>query len=259
MSDPIFSAIGLRKVFGTKGWSGRGRVVTALDCIDLDIYKGASLGVVGESGSGKSTLARILVAFEKASSGTVFFKGCELNPRAIDPRTFYRSVQFVFQNSYSAFNPRRRLGAQLDEHLRYLTKMDFSARRERIARALGHTRLENVLLERFPHALSGGQIQRMAIARSLLSEPEIIVMDESVSALDVSVRARVLRLLRRLHAELGFTLVFIAHDLSVIDYLCQEVVVMRAGRIIEQGETAAVLGNPTEKYTRELIDSCPLP
>lgn len=259
MSDAIYSAKGLCKVFGTKGWLGRGRVVTALDCIDFDIPEGASLGVVGESGSGKSTLARILVAFEAASAGTVFFKGRGVTPGAIDPRTFYRSVQFVFQNSYAAFNPRRRLGAQLDEHLRYLTDMEFADRRQRIARALGRTRLENALLERFPHALSGGQIQRMAIARSLLGEPEVIVMDESVSALDVSVQARVLRLLRRLHAELGFTLVFIAHDLSVIDYLCREVVVMRAGRIVERGETAAVLGNPTTDYTRELIASCPLP
>lgn len=256
MSDTVFSVKGLRKVFGARGWLGGGRVVTALDGIDLRIRSGVSLGVVGESGSGKSTLARILVALESATEGEVRFRGQPVTPHGIRSRDFYRSVQFVFQNSYAAFNPRRRLGVQLDEHLRYLTEMDASARRDRIARCLEYAQLESALLPRFPHSLSGGQIQRMAIARGLLSEPDAVVMDESVSALDVSVQARVLRLLRRLHGELGFTLVFIAHDLSVIDYLCREVVVMRGGRIVEEGNTAAVLGDPKTDYTRELIRSC---
>ncbi len=256
MSGPVYSVQGLRKVFGARGWFGGGRVVTALDGIDLEIRPGASLGIAGESGSGKSTLARILVALEDATAGEVRFGGEPVDPRTVDPRRFYRSVQFVFQNSYAAFNPRRRLGAQLDEHLRYLTDMDAPARRDRVARCLEYAQLDSGLLARFPHSLSGGQIQRMAIARGLLSEPRAVVMDESVSALDVSVQARVLRLLRQLHAELGFTLIFIAHDLAVIDYLCAEAVVMRAGRIVEQGKTADVLGNPESDYTRELIRSC---
>ncbi|MCC5806393.1 MAG: ATP-binding cassette domain-containing protein [Opitutales bacterium] len=256
MSGPVYSVQRLRKVFGGRGWFGGGRVVTALDGIDLDIRSGVSLGIVGESGSGKSTLARILVALEDATDGEVRFRGQPVTPYTIRPREFYRSVQFVFQNSYAAFNPRRRLGAQLDEHLRYLTDLDVSARRDRIARCLEYAQLESGLLTRFPHSLSGGQIQRMAIARGLLSAPEAIVMDESVSALDVSVQARVLRLLRQLQRDLGFTLIFIAHDLAVIDYLCAEVVVMRVGRIVERGKTTEVLGNPKSDYTRELISSC---
>ncbi len=256
MREPVYTIKGLRKVFGARGWFGGGRVVTALDGIDLEIRAGASLGIVGESGSGKSTLARILVALESATEGEVRFRRRAVTPGRINPCEFYRTVQFVFQNSYAAFNPRRRLGVQLDEHLRYLTEMDASARRQRMARCLEYAQLEPGLLSRFPHSLSGGQIQRMAIARGLLSEPEAVVMDESVSALDVSVQARVLRLLRHLHAELGFTLIFIAHDLAVIDYLCAEAVVMRAGRIVEQGRTAEVLGSPKSDYTRELTRSC---
>ncbi len=256
MAEPIFKVSGLRKRFGRPGLLGGGRVVDALQDVAFTVPEGASLGVVGESGSGKSTLARILVGLEHMTEGTVAFQGRPLLQELKYPKTYYKEVQFVFQNSYAAFNPRRRMETQLDVHLRFLSDLDKSARRERIRWALEVAQLSPDLLDRYPHSFSGGQIQRFSIARSLLGNPRVLVMDEAVSALDVSVQARVLRLLRDLHRELGFTLIFITHDLSVVDYLCDSVIVMSDGRVVESGPTVRILRKPETEYTRQLLAAC---
>ncbi|MCC5840589.1 MAG: ABC transporter ATP-binding protein [Opitutales bacterium] len=227
----------------------------ALDGVDLTLREGRALGIVGESGSGKSTLARILVGLEEPSSGTVLFQGKPLVEALRARSAFHREVQFVFQNSLGALNPRKRIGSILHTHLQILeggTATEVKARVREVAEAVD---LPEDLLERFPHALSGGQAQRVNLARALLTHPRVIVMDEPVAALDVSVQARVLRLLRRLAETFTFTLVFITHDLAVVDYLCDEVCVMREGKVVESGSTADVLTRPHEAYTRALMDA----
>ncbi|TVR51810.1 MAG: ATP-binding cassette domain-containing protein [Puniceicoccaceae bacterium] len=256
MSDLVFQVKGLHKTFGRKGLLRRGRVVQALHGVGFEVAEGAALGVVGESGSGKSTLARILVGLEKPDRGTITFKGRPLGDCLREPTAFYRQVQFVFQNPYAAFNPRKRVGAILDTHLRHLTDLKAPARRDRIREIMTATQLDDGLLRRYPHSLSGGQAQRLSLARALLSRPAVVVMDEPVSALDVSVQARILRLLRDLRESFSFTLVFISHDLAVVDYLCGETIVMREGEIQERGPTAALLSQPATSYTLELLEAC---
>lgn len=254
MSD-VLEIRDLRKTFGSPGWRGKGRVVQALDGVDLSLREGRALGIVGESGSGKSTLARILVGLETPTSGTVRFQGKPLLEALRARVAFHREVQFVFQNSLGALNPRKRIGAILRTHLRILGGGSADEVEARVAEVTEAVDLPKDLLERFPHALSGGQAQRVNLARALLTHPRVIVMDEPVAALDVSVQARVLRLLRRLAETYTFTLVFITHDLAVVDYLCDDVCVMRAGKVVEDGEVVGVLARPSQAYTRALMDA----
>jgi peptide/nickel transport system ATP-binding protein len=250
---PVFQIEGLCKTYGNSGWLQRGRVVHALRGIQLTVHAGSTLGIVGESGSGKSTLARILVGLDQAFSGKVVLEGRDLKQCLRDRRNFHRKVQFVFQNSYAALNPRKRIGSTLLNHLLSLGEPSVEAARARVREVSREVDLSEDLLGRYPHALSGGQAQRVNLARALLSRPEVILMDEPVSALDVSVQARILRLLRRLSEAQSFTLIFITHDLAVVDYLCQDVCVMHRGKIVEQGKTTDILNHPAQDYTRELI------
>jgi len=232
----------------------------ALDGVDLTLEAGATLGIVGESGCGKSTLARLVMALDRPSAGRVRFRGQDLAALP-EPalRRLRRDFQMVFQDPYGSLDPRKRVGRIVAEPLAALTAADRAERAARVAEALEEVGLDPAAAERHPHAFSGGQRQRIAIARALITRPALIVADEPVSALDVSVRAQVLNLLRDLRARHGLAYLLISHDLAVVDYLCAETAVLYLGRVVEQGPTPALLAAPAHPYTRLLLDAVPKP
>ncbi|MBB2940811.1 peptide/nickel transport system ATP-binding protein [Actinoplanes lutulentus] len=248
----------LRRSFSVRGREGRTKHV-ALDGVDLTLHRGQAIGLVGESGSGKTTLARIVVGLERADSGEVRHDGLELSKQTREQRRQWRrDVQYIFQDPYSSLDPRLSVAQTLREPLelnhRGLSRAEVS---RRIDALLDEVELPRDFRHRHPSELSGGQRQRVGIARALASEPTLVIADEPVSALDLSVQARILRLLARLRAERDLTYLFISHDLAVVRYLCDDVVVLRDGRIVEQGRTDDVLRNPRDPYTQTLVDAIP--
>lgn len=225
--------------------------------LSFTIPKGAVVGIVGGSGSGKSTLGRVLVRLLEPSGGRVLFDGVDithLDEAALRP--LRRRFQMIFQDPMSSLNPRHRVGTIIAEPLRLHGFDDVGGR---VARALDHVGLPQGFAARYPHELSGGQRQRVGIARAIALEPDFILADEIVSGLDVSSQAQVLNLLERLVADLGLTLAFISHDLSVIRRLCQRTIVLHQGVIVEDRVTAELFADPQAAYTRELLDAIPLP
>ncbi len=225
--------------------------------LSFTIPKGAVVGIVGGSGSGKSTLGRVLVRLLEPSGGRVSFDGVDithLDESALRP--LRRRFQMIFQDPMSSLNPRHRVGTIIAEPLRLHQFDDVAGR---VARALDHVGLPQGFAARYPHELSGGQRQRVGIARAIALEPDFILADEIVSGLDVSSQAQVLNLLERLVADLGLTLAFISHDLSVIRRLCQRTIVLHQGVIVEDRITADLFADPQAAYTRELLDAIPLP
>ncbi|MBM9465675.1 dipeptide ABC transporter ATP-binding protein [Nakamurella leprariae] len=247
-----------RRSFVVRGPAGS-RHFTALDGVDLTLRQGQAIGLVGESGSGKTTLARAVVGLERLDSGTIRYQGQD--PDELDRaahRRWRRDVQYVFQDPYSSLDPRLTVQQTLREPL----ELNHSG----LARATVNRRVEELLDEvelpgafrtRFPSELSGGQRQRVGIARALASDPALIVADEPVSALDLSVQARVLALFGRLRQERALSFLFISHDLTVVRYLCEDLVVLRRGTVVEQGPTETVLRQPAHPYTRSLVDAVP--
>lgn len=236
--------------------------VTALADVTCELRAGTCLAVVGESGSGKSTLARVIVGLESADSGTVRISGTEVQPTTARRQLRERAklVQMVFQDPQGSLNRSLPVSATIDEMLRaHRPDLDAAGRRTRLLELFDEVGLTERHADAKPAALSGGQKQRVAIARALAAEPQIIVLDEAVSALDVSVQAQVLDLLKRLREEHGLSYLFITHDLSVVRDIADDVVVMRQGRIIERGTVDAVLDDPKEPYTQLLIASAPRP
>ena len=257
MSDLLFETRGLTRIFR----HGRDPVV-ALDRIDLRIDKGTRLGIVGESGSGKSTLVRLLAALDRPTSGQVWFDGREVT-RLPERRLGHlrASVQMVFQDPRSSLNPRMRVADIITEPLRSRlvrqqlpTGVDHRARLDEVLDAVD---LPGSAADRYPHEFSGGQRQRIALARALAPRPDVLIADEPVSALDVSVRAQVINLLADLVESQRLTLVFVSHDLMVVRHLCDQVMVMRQGRIEEQGSAEAVFSRPDSAYTRALLAAVP--
>ncbi|PRI11295.1 ABC transporter ATP-binding protein [Leucobacter massiliensis] len=241
---------------------GRKASVHALDDVSCELGAGRCLAVVGESGSGKSTLARVIVGLESADSGTVRIAGAEVRPTTArrELRRRAKLVQMVFQDPQGSLNRSLPVSATIDEMLRaHRPELDRAARRARVLELFAEVGLNERHADAKPAALSGGQKQRVAIARALAAEPRIIVLDEAVSALDVSVQSQVLDLLKRLRREHGLSYLFITHDLSVVRDIADDVVVMRSGRIIERGTVDEVLDSPREPYTRLLIASAPRP
>jgi len=230
-------------------------VVEALRGVSFTLRAGRSLGIVGESGSGKSTLARLVMALEVPSEGSVRLLGRDLHalPRA-ELRAARRDFQMVFQDPYGSLDPRQRVGRIVAEPL---VGVDAADARRRVGEALDAVGLRASDAAKYPHEFSGGQRQRIAIARALITRPRLIVADEPVSALDVSVQAQVLNLLAQLQQQFGVTYLFISHDLAVIDHVCDEVAVMRAGHIVEHGTTEQVLQQPAHEYTRALLAAIP--
>ena len=232
--------------------------VHALNGVTARVMAGKSLGVVGESGSGKSTFARLLMALERPTSGSVSLLGRDLNRMAPDElRRARRDFQMVFQDPYGSLDPRQTIARVVAEPLTALGRMDRAALRERVATVLRQVGLREADMDKFPHEFSGGQRQRIAIARALVPQPRLIVADEPVSALDVSVQAQVLNLLADLQEQFGLSYVLISHDLAVVDYLCDEVAVMYLGRIVEQGRSEDLFEHSAHPYTRALLDAVP--
>ncbi|MCX5579324.1 ATP-binding cassette domain-containing protein [Kaistia terrae] len=226
--------------------------LTVLDHIDFDVRPGEAVGLVGESGSGKTTLTRILTGMEKPREGHVFYNGADIwDGDGERWRTFRRSVQVVMQNPRSSLDPRMRIGVSLLEPLRSLKIEGDHA--TRVFEVLDQVGLSRQALERYPHEFSGGQLQRIAIARALMPGPKVLIADEPVSALDVSIQAQVLNLLKDLVNNLGLSLVFIAHDLSVVAYTTSRVSVMSAGKIVEVGKPMDLFVRPQAEATRNLV------
>ena len=234
--------------------------VKAVDGVSVSIRRGETLGLVGESGSGKSTLCRAALQLLKPTSGSVRFEGQEiagLGRREMRP--LRRQMQMVFQDPYASLNPRKRIGQIVGEPLRLQGETSGAGLRRQVQDLLERVGLSAEHYQRFPHEFSGGQRQRIGIARALALRPKLIVADEPVSALDVSIRAQILDLLAELQAEFGLTYIFVAHDIGVVRHVSDRIAVMHEGRIVEQGTADAVCARPSDAYTRKLIAAVPIP
>jgi len=232
--------------------------VQALDDVSFALPAGTSLGVVGESGSGKSTLARLVMALEPPSAGSVRLNGVDLHALPREALRRARSqFQMVFQDPYGSLDPRQRVGRIVAEPLDAQGDLPRPEQRERAAQMLDAVGLRSADLDKYPHEFSGGQRQRIAIARALVTRPALIVADEPVSALDVSVQAQVLNLMLDLQQRFGMAYLFISHDLAVVELMCDELLVLRNGRVVDRGNPATLFRDPHHPYTRQLLDAMP--
>ncbi|WP_353115476.1 oligopeptide/dipeptide ABC transporter ATP-binding protein [Microbacterium sp.] len=256
-SPPVLEARGLTRTFSA-GSRLRPTRVSAVAGVDLSLHAGEVLGIVGESGCGKSTLARMLVGLETPDSGTLVYRGDDVTRgRRQDRIRLRRGVQMIFQDPYTSLNPRMTVGEIIAEPMAATRRGSSASRRDRVAELLDVVGLNASMMGRYPHQFSGGQRQRIGIARSLVLDPDVLICDEPVSALDVSVQAQVVNLLAGIRDRLGVAMVFIAHDLSVVQHLADRVAVMYLGRIAESGATDDVYAHPAHPYTRALLSAVP--
>ncbi|HXA56809.1 MAG TPA: ABC transporter ATP-binding protein [Candidatus Acidoferrum sp.] len=252
--EAIFEARNLRKTY-----KAHGATHTAVDGVSFSVERGETLGIVGESGCGKTTVARMALRLIEPDSGEILFRGENwLRARGSELRALRRKIQMVFQDPMGSLNPRHRVGGIVSEPLAiHEPDLSRAVRRERAAAMLAEVGMATDALDRYPHEFSGGQRQRIGIARALILKPEILVADEPVSALDVSVGAQILELLARLQQEFSLTLILISHSMPVVAQMATRVAVMRAGRIVETGSTDQVLENPQNEYTQALLAAVP--
>lgn len=249
MNDVVLEANSLSRHYGS---------VKALNGVSFQLSRGETLAVVGESGCGKSTLARVLTLVEAATSGTVLLDKEEIAIGKKGPTKEHRcKVQMVFQNPYGSLNPRKTIASTLDEPLLLNTPMSKEERRARVLEMLKKVGLRPEHADRYPHMFSGGQRQRIAVARALMLEPKVIVLDEPVSALDLSVQAQVLNMLADLQDEFNLAYVFISHDLSVVEHIADKIMVMYFGQPVEYGSSEAIFSNPQHPYTQALFSATP--
>ncbi|MBI3299143.1 MAG: ABC transporter ATP-binding protein [Elusimicrobia bacterium] len=263
MSEPLLEVRGLVKHFEAPAESflGPKRRVFAVDGVSLSVYKGDTFGLIGESGCGKTTLGRTILKLEPATAGKVFFEGRDvfaLKPAAL--RQLRRDIQVVFQDPFSSLDPRMTVSDILEEPFAIHGMLPSGTeRRRRVAELMDVVGLPKTALERYPHMFSGGQRQRIGIARALALNPKLVVLDEPVSALDVSIQAQVLNLLQDLQKEFSLTYFFIAHDFSVVRHLCNRTAVMYLGRIVESAPTEELFADPQHPYTEALLSAVPAP
>ena len=260
MIEPVLDVADLAVHFPVGGgFLRKPRLVRAVDGVTFSVGPREIVGVVGESGSGKTTLGRAVLQLIRPTSGSVRFEGREITDLpAGDAAALRRRMQIVFQDPFASLNPRMRVGDAIAEglHLHHLGER--SARPRRVRDMLERVGLPASAAERYPHEFSGGQRQRIGIARALAVEPSFVVADEPVSALDVSIQAQIINLLGDLQAEMGLSILFISHDLSVVEYLCDRVVVLYLGRVVEVAPVEALYGAPRHPYTRALLDAAPV-
>ncbi len=260
MSEVLIEARNLARHYDVQRGMFSPRVtVKAVADASLTVRQGRTLAIVGESGCGKSTLARLLTMIEPPSSGQLTIGGVDVSDgNAQTIRTLRQFVQIVFQNPYGSLNPRQTVGAVLEEPLIITTKATAAERRARAIEMLAKVGLRAEHYHRYPHMFSGGQRQRIAIARALMLSPKVLVLDEPVSALDVSIRAQVLNLLADLKADFGLTYVLISHDLSVVRHVADDLMIMYLGRVVESGTSAEIFARPRHPYTQALLSATPV-
>jgi len=255
----LIDARDLKKHYSVKkGLWGKTANVKALDGITFTLARGKTLAVVGESGCGKSTLGRLLTMIETPTAGELYWNGKNLLEADRQAEALRRKkIQIIFQNPYASLNPRKKISQILEEPLIINTDLSKVQRREKVLAIMSRVGLKAEHYDRYPHMFSGGQRQRIAIARGLMLNPEVLIADEPVSALDVSVRAQVLNLMMELQQELGLSYVFISHDLSVVEHIADEVMVMYLGRCVEKGTKQAIFNQPKHPYTQALLSATP--
>lgn len=260
-SEPLLRVEQLKVYFPILGGVFRRKVgeVKAVDDVSFTVKKGETVGLVGESGSGKTTIGRAIIRLTEPTAGSIYYGGTNISDLDAGAfRPYRKKIQIIFQDPYNSLNPRLSIfeiiGEALEIHFPAMTRGD---RRERVAELLDKVGLKRDHLDRYPHEFSGGQRQRVGIARALAVNPEFIVCDEPVSALDVSVQAQIVNLLQDLQEELGLTYLFIAHDLAVVEHISDFVLVMNQGKIVEAASAEAIYENPQHEYTRKLLSAVP--
>ena len=257
---PLLRVENIAKSYFTKvGLFGQAQEIKAVNGVSFDVFEGETLGLVGESGCGKSTLGKVILQLEKATKGAIFYKGKEITTLKIkDLRSLRKDIQLIFQDPYSSLHPRKIIGEAILEPMEvHNIGGSRKQRKEKAMELLSRVGLETSYFYRYPHQLSGGQRQRVGIARTIAMEPKLVICDESVSALDISVQAQVLNLLNELKEDFGFTYIFISHDLAVVKYMADQLLVMNKGAIEELGDADEIYANPVKQYTKRLINSIP--
>ncbi|MFB9051923.1 ABC transporter ATP-binding protein [Formosa undariae] len=259
-TPPLLEVINLEKEYiSSSGFFGKTETFKAVDNVNFKIYEGETLGLVGESGCGKSTLGNAILQLDKATAGTILYKGTDItNLPTKAMRVLRKDIQIIFQDPYASLNPRLTVGQAILEpmtvHKLYKNKAE---RKAKVLDILNRVGLSEDYFNRYPHEFSGGQRQRIGIARTIALQPKLIVCDESVSALDISVQAQVLNLLNELKDKFGFTYIFISHDLAVVKYMSDQLIVMNKGKIVEKDDADVVYNNPKQAYTKKLIQAIP--
>ncbi|HIP30989.1 MAG TPA: ATP-binding cassette domain-containing protein [Sulfurospirillum arcachonense] len=260
MSEIVFEIKNLKKHYEINmGLFSKPKIIKALDGISFNVKKGEILSIVGESGCGKSTTAKLMLKIEEPTSGDILFEGKDITKLEGDElREYRKKVQIIFQDPYSSLNPRWKVGQIIGEPLILNTDMSDKEIKERVLYLMDKVGMLPEWYERYPHQFSGGQRQRIGIARALALNPEVIVCDEPVSALDVSIQAQVLNLLLELQEEFNLTYIFISHDLSVVEHISDRIVVMYFGEIVECDTVDTIFDNPQHDYTKKLINAIPI-
>ena len=257
---PILEILNVKKeYYSNAGFFNKKKIVNAVDEVSFKVFEGETIGLVGESGCGKSTLGKAILQLEKATSGSIKYRGKELTKlKTPELRKLRKEIQLIFQDPYSSLNPRMLIGEAIMEPMKVhqIGKND-KERKNKVLSILNRVELDDSYFNRYPHELSGGQRQRVGIARTIAMEPKLVVCDESVSALDISVQAQVLNLLNELKDDFGFTYIFISHDLAVVKFMADQLLVMKDGKIEEIGDADEIYANPTKEYTQKLIKAIP--